>query len=223
MCTIPEELSKEALLHRIRGFAETPRDIIVFTVNEIRFVAVSFFTENENVLQYSVRVFYDFTFHELVHIQNFTPNEAVLTMGFVNFKRKLMEPHDFLAIGTGVVEDTEPRGRLLLFEINGTMFIPHPFRFISGLPGPVSAIQAVDGYLIAAILFEVKVFTYVEDEQPRLEPIAFYLGPYITNQIDIMHNNLLCGDAFRSIFCLNFQEQHNERDLRLLGQSLRRT
>jgi hypothetical protein len=103
------------------------------------------------------------------------------------------------------------------------MFIPHPFKFISGLPGPVSAVQAVDGYLIAAILFEVKVFTYVEDEHPRLEPIAFYLAPYVTNVIDILKKNVLCGDAFRSIFCLNFKEANNERDLRLLGSSLKRT
>jgi hypothetical protein len=103
------------------------------------------------------------------------------------------------------------------------MFMPHPFKFISGLPGPVSAVHSVNGYLIAAILFEIKVFTYVESENPLLEPIAFYLSPYITNVIDVLGSNLLVGDTFRSIMALKFEEGHNERDLKLLGTNLKRT
>jgi hypothetical protein len=88
LCKLPEELGREVLYSRLR-FQETPRDIISFKVGSHRFVVVSLFVETVDSLKYVIKVFYGYTFTEIATIDNFTENEVVLSIAYVNFRRKL--------------------------------------------------------------------------------------------------------------------------------------
>lgn len=86
-------------------------------------IFVSFFKEGEEV-RYSLLVFNmdeDGVLTEICRIEHFNENEVILSMCVVNFEKKISDPQEYLAVGTGLMctEDIQCPGRLFLFGMHG--------------------------------------------------------------------------------------------------------
>jgi len=210
------------MLLKSKKCSQTPRHVLVHD----KFIYVSFFTDN-GPIQYQLKV-YLFTeetgLKKVSNVQEFQENEVILSMCTVNFNRKLEPPYQYLAIGTGMVgtEADSSTGRILLFAIDNNRLVYQPLHKKVGLKGAISALGSIDGYLLIGVGSEIKIFTFVdEEEQEWLAPIAFYYGYTMAAGIDIQGNDVLCLDSRNQMYLLSFEEASSQKNLKLTGQYLR--
>jgi hypothetical protein len=210
-------MAGEALAIRL-PFLDTPRQLVLHQDT----VFASFFTEDEKGLLYSLRSFTltrDRGLTEVCNIPRFSQNEIITDMAVINFRRKVESPNLYLAIATAVSggEDVECTGRLFLCAIQNRTLVPVKLEYRPTLIGAVTAVAELDGYLLAAVSFEVKMFTYVEELEPYMEEIAFFRSPYLCIHFDVYQNFALCLDVRKSGYVLGYREAHNQRELLQLG------
>ena len=210
-------LPTEALSIRL-PFLDTPRKLVAYE----DMVFASFFVEDERGVVYSLRAFVVLKGRGLVEMCNiprFSTNELITDLAVVNFRRKVDTPTTYLAVSTAVSggEDVECKGRLFLFGLQNRALTPTKLDYRPTLIGAVTAVAELDGYLLAAVSFEVKMFTYVEEAEPYMEEIAFFRSPYLCIHFDIYQNYALCLDVRKSVYVLGYREAHNQRELLPLG------
>ena len=207
----------EVLAIRI-PFLDTPRQLVLHQDT----VFASFFTEDEKGVLYSLRSFTltaDRGLTEVCNIPRFSQNEIITDMAVINFRRKVESPNFYLAVATAVSggEDVECKGRLFLFAMQNRTLVPAKLEYRPTLIGAVTAVAELDGYLLAAVSFEVKMFTYVEEQEPYMEEIAFFRSAYLCIHFDVYQNFALCLDVRKSGYVLGYREAHNQRELLQLG------
>lgn len=184
---------------------------------------MSQFTEGPGGVQYSIsirRMQPDGTWTEQGCISSLNPNEIIMTMTIVDFKRAVRKHTVFLAVGTGLLgfEDSVCEGQIMLFCIEGDNLVFQPITWLPGLKGPVTLLAPVEGYLFAGINNELKVLSYVEDDQIGLEPIAFHYTFSGGVCIDVRKNLIMLCETRYYTQVLMFREGGNRKDLTLVAQ-----
>lgn len=136
-----------------------------------------------------------------------------------------MRPKDVLVVGTGYLngEDASSRGRLLLFEISrqevyteaGGMYTAFQLQLIAEkeLLSPVTAVAAMEGYVIAGVGPLVSVYKLVGDEIVHL---SFAFGQLYCSSIATLKQYVVAADMCKSISFMYFRERNNS--VNFLGQ-----
>src|SRR5690606_33698078 len=143
-----------------------------------------------------------------------------------NSKQSNTGKKEYIAISTSYQkgEDRQIRGRILLFEI--ISIVPDPealhkdskFKLIfqEEQKGPVTTLNHVNGYLIAAVGTKLLMFAFDEEENDSLVAIAFLDSGLYSSCITSLKNYCLVGDAYKSAMFFVWQEEPPK--LILLGQ-----
>jgi cleavage and polyadenylation specificity factor subunit 1 len=153
--------------------------------------------------------------------------EQIITVGTVILasKENTSGMKSFIAVGTGYMrsEELPCRGRLLLYDI--IEVVPEPGKpqtnrklkqvFVSEEKHPVSAICAVNGYLLATV--GTKIIMY-EREDTELNGVAFLDVNIFVVSMSSVKNFILISDIYRSVWFAVFQEDPPK--IILLGKDL---
>lgn len=126
-------------------------------------------------------------------------------------------PKDMLVVGTGYLngEDASSRGRLLLFEISRQEFntengfyTAFQLQLIAGkeIPGPVSAVASMEGYVIAGVGPQIGVYKLVGDEIIHL---SFAFGQLYCTSIASIKQYVVAADMCKSVTFMYFRERNN--------------
>ncbi|KAJ3215584.1 Cleavage and polyadenylation specificity factor subunit 1 [Dinochytrium kinnereticum] len=163
---------------------------------------------------------------ETVDRYEFQEYEQVLTCQAVSLHSKQTTSGQklFLAVGTGWFrgEDLSVRGRFLLFDIIDVVpEIDNPqtnhklkVLYTNEEKSPITAICAVNGYLLAAIGSRIIMHSFEDNES--LSGVAFFDVNVYVNTLTSVKNMILVGDVMKSMLFLGFQEEPPQ--LKLLGK-----
>eukprot|EP00898_Chlorokybus_atmophyticus_P006401 jgi/Chlat1/6762/Chrsp50S06459 len=177
--------------------------------------------------QFDIRVFTPDNW-ESVWQQPMEPAENVLTLQQVSIKDiSIGTMVSLIAVGTAVVagEDASCRGRLILLSVtrNNTSVdggalsskpdITVKQLFAHEFKGPLSALAALDGYLLLAIGPKIIVHTWNGTE---LTGAGFFDAPIYVTSISVVKNFVLLGDVKKSLYFLCWRE--DGRQLTLLSK-----
>jgi hypothetical protein len=187
---------------------------------------MSQFTESSAGVQYTIsirRQQTDGTWTEQGTISSFNANEIVLAVTVVDFKRAVRPHTVFLAVGTGLLgfEDSVCEGQIMLFCIEDDNIVFQPITWLPGLKGPVTLLAPVEGYLFAGINNELKILSFVEDDEVGLEPIAFQYTFSGGVCLDVRKNLIMLCETRYYTQVLMFREGGNRKDLTLVAQQHR--
>ncbi|EIN09100.1 hypothetical protein PUNSTDRAFT_67240 [Punctularia strigosozonata HHB-11173 SS5] len=147
----------------------------------------------------------------------FANNEFVTSVESVPLETSSTESgsKDFIAVGTTIDrgEDLAVRGTTYVFEIvevvppeNSSLsrWWKLRLRCRDDAKGPVTALCAMDGYLVSSM--GQKIFVRAFDMDERLVGVAFLdVGVYVTT-LRAVKNLLVIGDAAKSVWFVGFQE-----------------
>ncbi|KAI0566023.1 Cleavage and polyadenylation specificity factor [Gracilaria domingensis] len=128
-----------------------------------------------------------------------------------------MRPKNVLAVGTGNLngEDAGSRGRLLLFEISrqegytkSGSFTSFQLQLIAekDLPAPVTAVAAMEGYVIAGVGPQISVYKLVGDE---LVHLSFAFGQLYCTSIASLKQYVVAADMCKSVSFMYFRDRNN--------------
>eukprot|EP00178_Gracilaria_changii_P004235 TRINITY_DN1662_c0_g1_i1.p1 TRINITY_DN1662_c0_g1~~TRINITY_DN1662_c0_g1_i1.p1 ORF type:complete len:1909 (+),score=259.12 TRINITY_DN1662_c0_g1_i1:10735-16461(+) len=128
-----------------------------------------------------------------------------------------MRPKNVLAVGTGNLngEDAGSRGRLLLFEISRQEGYTETGSFTSfqlqliaekDLPAPVTAVAAMEGYVIAGVGPQISVYKLVGDE---LIHLSFAFGQLYCTSIASLKQYVVAADMCKSVSFMYFRDRNN--------------
>ncbi|CAN8062015.1 unnamed protein product [Agarophyton chilense] len=128
-----------------------------------------------------------------------------------------MRPKNVLAVGTGNLngEDAGSRGRLLLFEISrqegytkSGSFTSFQLQLIAekDLPAPVTAVAAMEGYVIAGVGPQISVYKLVGDE---LVHLSFAFGQLYCTSIASLKQYVVAADMCKSVSFMYFRNRNN--------------
>lgn len=128
-----------------------------------------------------------------------------------------MRPKNVLAVGTGHLngEDAGSRGRLLLFEISRQdgytttgSFTSFQLQLIAekDLPAPVTAVAAMEGYVIAGVGPQISLYKFVGDE---LIHLSFAFGQLYCTSIASLKHYLVAADMCKSVSFMYFRDRNN--------------
>mmetsp|Transcript_27297 Transcript_27297/g.106676 ORF Transcript_27297/g.106676 Transcript_27297/m.106676 type:complete len:1491 (+) Transcript_27297:112-4584(+) len=135
-----------------------------------------------------------------------------------------LRPKHMLVVGTGYLkgEDSSSRGRLLMFEVSKQE------RFVGDqkvstfqmqliaereLKGQVSAVQALQGYVVVGVGPKVEVYKLVEDE---IVCCSFFFAQLFCTSITSLKQYVIVGDMFKSISFLYWRDRN--KSLNFLGK-----
>eukprot|EP00172_Hildenbrandia_rubra_P002612 Plantae.Rhodophyta-Hildenbrandia_rubra.ctg35872.p1 GENE.Plantae.Rhodophyta-Hildenbrandia_rubra.ctg35872~~Plantae.Rhodophyta-Hildenbrandia_rubra.ctg35872.p1 ORF type:complete len:489 (+),score=67.89 Plantae.Rhodophyta-Hildenbrandia_rubra.ctg35872:102-1469(+) len=131
--------------------------------------------------------------------------------------RKL-RPKDMLVVGTGFLngEDASSKGRLLMFEVNrqesyteqGGEYTAFQMQLIAEktCPGPVTAVAALEGYVVCGVGPQVHVYKLVGDEIVHL---SFAFAQLYIASIATLKQYVVTADMVKSIQFLFWRERNN--------------
>lgn len=129
-----------------------------------------------------------------------------------------MRPKDMLVVGTGYLngEDASSRGRLLLFEISrqevytdaGGVYTAFQLQLIAEkeLFSPVTAVAAMEGYVIAGVGPQVSVYKLVGDEVVHL---SFAFGQLYCTALASIKQYVVAADMWKSVSFMYFRDRNN--------------
>ena len=128
-----------------------------------------------------------------------------------------MRPKNMLVVGTGFLngEDATSKGRLLLFEVSrqdahmgGEIHTAFQLQLISEkeLASPVTAVAAMEGYVICGVGPLISVYKLVGDEIVHL---SFQFGQLFCSSIATMKQYLIVGDIRKSVTFMYFRDRNS--------------
>ena len=136
-----------------------------------------------------------------------------------------LRPKNMLVVGTGYLngEDASSRGRLLLFEISKQeiytedqgVYTAFQMQLIAEkeLFSPVTAVAAMEGYVIAGVGPQVSVYKLVGDEIIHL---SFAFGQLYCSSLSSLKQYVVAADMCKSVSFMYFRERNNS--LNFLGK-----
>lgn len=136
-----------------------------------------------------------------------------------------LKPKDVLVVGTGYLngEDSSSRGRLLVFEVSrqevyteaGGVYTAFQLQLIAEkeLVSPVTAVAAMEGYVIAGVGPLVSVYKLVGDEIVHL---SFAFGQLYCTSIASLKQYVVVADMGKSVSFMYFRERN--KSVNFLGQ-----
>lgn len=119
-----------------------------------------------------------------------------------------LRPKNMLVVGTGYLngEDATSRGRLLMFEISRQeVFSEASGRYTAfqlqliaekELPGPVTAVAPMEGYVVAGVGPQLGVYKLVQDEIVHL---SFAFGQLFCTSIASVKQYVVSADMYKSV------------------------
>lgn len=128
-----------------------------------------------------------------------------------------LKPKDVLVVGTGYLngEDSSSRGRLLVFEVSkqevyteaGGVYTAFQLQLIAEkeLVSPVTAVAAMEGYVIAGVGPLVSVYKLVGDEIVHL---SFTFGQLYCTSIASLKQYVVAADMSKSVSFMYFRERN---------------
>ncbi|KAI8896608.1 CPSF A subunit region-domain-containing protein, partial [Globomyces pollinis-pini] len=164
---------------------------------------------------------------ETVDIVKMGATEQILTVEMVELasKENTSGRKMFIALGTGYMrsEDLACRGRLLVYDVNEVVpEIDNPQTnhklkvfYSNEEKNPVTALCAVNGYLLAAI--GMKIIMYAMEES-SLNGVAFLDVNMFVVSLSSVKNFISISDVYKSVWFVVFQE--DPAKLELLGKDL---
>lgn len=128
-----------------------------------------------------------------------------------------MRPKNMLVVGTGHLngEDASSRGRLLLFEISrqdaytdAGGYTAFQLQLIAEkeLFSPVTAVAAMEGYVIAGVGPQVSVYKLVGDEVVHL---SFAFGQLYCSSLASIKQYVVAADMCKSVSFMYFRDRNN--------------
>ncbi len=128
-----------------------------------------------------------------------------------------MRPKNMLVVGTGFLngEDATSKGRLLMFEVSrqdahmgGEVHTAFQLQLISEkeLASPVTAVAAMEGYVICGVGPLISVYKLVGDEIVHL---SFQFGQLFCSSIATMKQYLVVGDIRKSVTFMYFRDRNS--------------
>jgi cleavage and polyadenylation specificity factor subunit 1 len=159
--------------------------------------------------------------------------EVALTLRLCYLKTKEHEDAaesvmPILVVGTALLhgEDYTTKGRLLLFDIiqvqselaNQADVLKLKLLYEKELKGPISAVAAVEGYLLVCI--GSKLILYQLQNKRDLNAIAFYDAQMYITELHVVKNYILVADLYKSVYLLRWKA--HTRSLTLLSKDLDR-
>jgi len=135
-----------------------------------------------------------------------------------------LRPKHMLVVGTGYLrgEDASCRGRLLMFEVSKqerfTMdgnISTYQMQLIAEkeLKGQISAVEALEGYVVVGVGPKVEVYKLVEDE---IVCCSFYFAQLFCTSITTLKQYIIVGDMFKSVSFLYWRDRN--KSLNFLGK-----
>jgi CPSF A subunit region/Mono-functional DNA-alkylating methyl methanesulfonate N-term len=128
-----------------------------------------------------------------------------------------LRPKNMLVVGTGFLngEDATTRGRLLMFEISRQKvyaagagdYTAFQLQLIAEteLPGPVTAVAPMEGYVVAGVGPQLGVYKLVQDE---IVYLAFAFGQLFCTSIASIKQYVASADMFKSVSFHFFRERN---------------
>ena len=129
-----------------------------------------------------------------------------------------MRPKNMLVVGTGYLngEDSACKGRLLLFEISrqeayseaGGQYTAFQLRLIAekNLPSPVTAVAAMEGYVIAGVGPQISVYKLVGEDIIHL---SFAFGQLYCTSIATLKQYVVAADLCKSVSFMYYRDRNN--------------